>query len=82
MVHAPEELSVTLAVRSPANISSSLTLAGRKVVITSLTLAVAGTPIAGLLSPKPPFAAGGGRGESRSIGVEDIVKDEDKTKLC
>lgn len=49
---------------------SRLTLVGRKVEITSLTLAMAGTLIAVLERPMPPF----GLGESKSIGVELMVK--------
>jgi len=35
---------------------------------------MAGTPIAVLESPMPPFVVGVGLGESKSIGVELMVK--------
>jgi hypothetical protein len=53
---------------------STHTLVGRKVEITSLTFAMAGTLMAVLESPMPPFVVGVGLGESKSIGVELIVK--------
>ena len=55
-------------------ICSRLTLVGRKFEIISLTFAIAGTLIPDLERPMPPFAFGAGLGESKSMGVELMVK--------
>jgi hypothetical protein len=72
-----EELELGLVNRScEAEVICYCTFVGRKVLMTSLTFAVLEIPLA-LPIPARPFTAlvvgFGGLGESKSIGVEDIV---------